>query len=47
MAIQERAGKKLEMFCVDENPECLELAQAKATATSEDIQFSQSRLDSL
>ena len=47
MALQERAGKKLEMLCVDENPECLELAQAKATATSEDIQFSQSRLDSL
>ena len=47
MALQERAGKKLEMLCIDENPECLELAQAKATATSEDIQFSQSRVDSL
>lgn len=47
MALQERAGKKLEMLCVDENAECLELAQAKATTTSEDIQFSQSRLDSL
>src|SRR5687767_537160 len=47
MALQERAGKKLEMLCVDENAECLELAQAKATATREDIQFSQSRLDSL
>jgi ubiquinone/menaquinone biosynthesis C-methylase UbiE len=47
MALQERAAKKLEMLCVDENPECLELAQAKATATSDDIQFSQSRLDSL
>jgi ubiquinone/menaquinone biosynthesis C-methylase UbiE len=47
MALQERTAKKLEMLCVDENPECLELAQAKATATSEDIQFSQSRLDSL
>src|SRR5204862_2721039 len=23
MALQERAGKKLEMLCVDENPECL------------------------
>jgi ubiquinone/menaquinone biosynthesis C-methylase UbiE len=47
MALQERAVKKLEMLCVDENAECLELAQAKATATSDDIQFSQSRLDSL
>lgn len=47
MALQERAGNKLEMLCIDENAECLELAQAKATATTEDIQFSQSRLDSL
>ena len=47
MALQERAGKKLEMLCVDENAECLELAQAKATVTSDDVQFSHSRLDSL
>jgi len=47
MALQERAAKKLEMLCVDENAECLELAQAKAIATSEKIQFSQTRLDSL
>lgn len=47
MSLQERAGKNLEMLCVDENAECLELAQAKATATREDIHFSQSRLDSL
>lgn len=47
MALQERAGKKLEMLCVDENAECLELAQAKATATREDIQFTHGRLDSL
>ena len=47
IALQERASKKLEMLCVDENAECLELAQAKATATNEDVQFSQSRLDSL
>lgn len=47
MALQERAVKKLEMLCVDENAECLELAQAKATATSEDVGFCQSRVDSL
>jgi ubiquinone/menaquinone biosynthesis C-methylase UbiE len=47
IALQERAGEKLEMLCVDENVECLELAQAKATATNENTQFSQSRLDSL
>lgn len=47
MALQERAGKKLEMFCVDENAECVELAHAKATATNEQTQFSHSKLDSL
>jgi ubiquinone/menaquinone biosynthesis C-methylase UbiE len=47
MALQERAGKKLEMLCIDENAECLELAQAKATATKEEIQFRHDRLDSL
>lgn len=47
MSLQERAGKKLELLCIDENAECLELAQAKATATNESTQFSQSRLDSL
>ncbi len=47
IALQERAGKKLEMLCVDENAECLELAQAKATVTNDEVRFSQSRLDSL
>ena len=47
MALQERAGRKLEMLCVDENAECVELAEAKATVTKEEIRFTQSRLDSL
>lgn len=47
IALQERAGKKVEVLCVDENAECLELAQAKATASNEQTQFSQTRLDSL
>ena len=47
MALQERAGKKVEFVCVDENAECLELAQAKAAPTSEQTQFTQTRLDSL
>ena len=47
LALQERAGEKLEMLCIDENAECLELAQAKATATKDEIQFRHSRLDSL
>ena len=48
MALQERAGEKLELLCVDENPECLELARAKATATNEQHQFrySASSIDS-
>jgi ubiquinone/menaquinone biosynthesis C-methylase UbiE len=47
ISVQERAGKKLELLCVDENAECLELAQAKAAATNEQTQFSLSQIDSL
>lgn len=47
MALRERANEKLEFLCVDENAECLQLARAKATATNEQTQFSQVRLESL
>ncbi|HEU4507837.1 MAG TPA: methyltransferase domain-containing protein [Pyrinomonadaceae bacterium] len=47
LALQERAGDKVELLCVDENSECLELARAKATATNEQIGFDTARLDSL
>ena len=47
MALHERAGDKLELLCVDENPECTELARAKATATHEQITFATFRLDKL
>jgi len=47
MALQERAGDKLELLCVDENPECLELARAKATATDDKIGFGTAELDNL
>lgn len=47
ISLQERAGKKVEFLCVDENAECLELAQAKALATNEQTQFSQVQLESL
>ena len=47
IALKERAGEKLELLCVDENAECLELAQAKAAATHEKSQLLQSKLDSL
>ena len=47
MALHERAGDKLELLCVDENPECTELARAKATATNEQITFDTAPLDKL
>jgi ubiquinone/menaquinone biosynthesis C-methylase UbiE len=47
LALQERAGNKLDLLCVDENPECLELARAKATATAEQIGFEPVELDNL
>ena len=47
MSLQERAGSKLELLCVDENSECVELALAKATATNEATQFRLAQLDQL
>ena len=47
LALQERAGSKLELLCLDENPECLELARAKATATDGQIGFDIAELDNL
>src|ERR1051325_10430834 len=39
LALQARAGKKLQLFCADENEECLELARVKATAVHEETSF--------
>jgi ubiquinone/menaquinone biosynthesis C-methylase UbiE len=47
LALQERAGSNLDLLCVDENPECLELARAKATANAEQIGFEPVELDNL
>ena len=47
MALQERAGSKLELLCVDENPESLALAREKATATDGQIGFDIVELDNL
>ena len=47
MALHERAGEKLGLLCVDENPECTELARAKATATNDKITFATTPLDNL
>jgi ubiquinone/menaquinone biosynthesis C-methylase UbiE len=47
MALQERGGNKLSLLCVDENSECIELAQAKASATNEQTEFRIAKLDNL
>lgn len=47
LALQERAANKLDLLCVDENPECLEIARAKATATNDQIGFDTAELDNL
>lgn len=39
LALQERGGEKLELLCVDESNECLELARAKAIAINQTTQF--------
>jgi len=47
MALQERAGEKVELLCLDENEECLEIARAKATTANEGTQFKFAKLDQL
>lgn len=39
IAIQERAGAKVQLLGHEENEECVEIARAKATAASESTQF--------
>ena len=39
LALKARAGHKLQLFCVDENEESLELARVKATALHEQVSF--------
>ena len=39
MALQERAGKKLQLLCSDQNEQCLELARVKAAALHEQTEF--------
>jgi trans-aconitate methyltransferase len=39
LATQTRAGKKLQLLCVDQNEEFLELARVKATALNEKTRF--------
>lgn len=47
MAMQERAGDDLELTCVDESEECLELGRAKAAAMKADPEFRRAQLEAL
>src|SRR6266851_8014060 len=47
LALQERAGEKLKLMCVDANDECLELARAKAVAFREGTEFQREQLNAL
>jgi ubiquinone/menaquinone biosynthesis C-methylase UbiE len=47
LVLRERAGDKVDLLCVDENPECLEIAKAKAAATVEQVTFSVAKVDQL
>jgi ubiquinone/menaquinone biosynthesis C-methylase UbiE len=47
LALQERAGEKLGVVCVEENEEYLEIARAKATAANSPLEFRSDRVDRL
>jgi len=47
LALQERAGEKLELTCADQNEECLEVARAKALAVHESAKFQCEKAKSL
>src|SRR5215470_18943049 len=47
IALHERSSKGIEFICLDENPECLELARAKATASSDSAKFRPATLEKL
>jgi SAM-dependent methyltransferase len=47
LAMQERAGDKLSLTCVDENEECLELGRVKALAVRADPEFRRAQVEEL
>jgi ubiquinone/menaquinone biosynthesis C-methylase UbiE len=47
MAMQEHAGHKLALVCIDESEECLELARVKAMAVRADPEFRRAQLEAL
>jgi len=47
IALQERAGERLQLVCLDENEECVEIARAKATTANEQTEFQFGKLDQI
>ena len=47
LAMQERAGDKLTLVCIDESEECLELGRVKALAVRADPEFRRDQLEAL
>jgi len=47
IALQERAGDKVELLCLDENEECVEIARAKATTANETTRFELGTVDDI
>ena len=47
LELQARAGKKLQLVCVDQNEECLDLARAKAAALHEQTSFQREDVSAL
>src|SRR4030095_3755924 len=47
IALQERAGDKVELLCLDENEECIEIAKAKSTTAKETTRFERGQLDQI
>ena len=47
IALQERAGEKLQLVCLDENEECIEIARVKATTANEQTEFRSAKIDQL
>src|SRR5687767_4026357 len=47
IALQERAGEKLQLVCLEENEECVEIARAKATTANDQTEFQFGQLDQI
>src|SRR5215210_4744096 len=47
LAMQEKAGDKLSLICIDENEECLELGRVKAMAVRADPEFRRAQVEAL